>query len=207
MSAGICAPFDGRSGAIPDSSSRGDASARSGRSSSDAAACEVSSASTVAVRSPDRETSDRAAGATSATPGTPAIRSVRPGPGVPEACIRIGAPARKSAWSSCERDHEAPCPIAIVPSATASTSSSTGPAPRIGRRLSCQPASAAASPRPLAARRSASRATSGSSRSASTVPASSASVGVATNSGSIPRAPASSASPVPEAEVCWSSCQ
>ena len=114
-------------------------------------------------------------------------RAGRPSAAVPApASTRTDVPARKSAWSSCERSQDAPWPIASMPIATARTSSRTGPAPRIGRRLNCQPASAAGSPRPPAARRSASRATGGSSRSVSTVPASRASAGAATSSGSMP---------------------
>ncbi|MGW5950571.1 hypothetical protein ACWFRN_37125, partial [Streptomyces celluloflavus] len=103
---------------------------RSPRSSSAPWARRVSSASSVETRPPDSVRSAWPMGSAAATPGTSASAPPCPNCGVRLASTRTAAPARKSAWSSCERSQEAPWPIDSMPSAPASTSSSTGPAPR-----------------------------------------------------------------------------
>nr|WP_308290143.1 hypothetical protein [Streptomyces kronopolitis] len=183
---------------------------RSPRGSSAPTERRVSRASSEEFLPSGRSSPVSPAGSAAATPGRASYAPPWPRGGIRLARTRTGAAARKSAWSSCERLHEAPWPIASMPRAVASTSSNTGPAPRCGRRLICQPASAAASPRPRAAPRSAIRAASGSSRRVSTVPASSASAGAATSTGSMPSRPAvspvSTPLPAPSA-VCRRGCQ
>ena len=105
---GSVAPAAAPFGPSPATSGPTGRSARSPRSSTPSAECAVSSASTVAVRSPDSGTVVRTAGAASRTPGTAAKTPDWPNSPSPPESTRTDVPARKSAWSSCERFQDAP---------------------------------------------------------------------------------------------------
>src|SRR5216683_956859 len=102
---------------------------------------------------------------------------------------RTSAPAVNAAWSLAERSQLWCWASASVPVATASTTSSGGPACLTGRLLICQLAKAADSLRPRDASRSPPRAATGSTRSRTAVPAASARAGATASTGSTPRVP------------------
>ena len=130
------------------------------------------------------------AGVAAVTPGAPAIASAAPGGSPPVASTRTSEPTAKAAWSAADCCQLAYPASASVVVAVATTTSSTGPAWRIGRLAICQLTIAAASRRPRSVALSASLASSGSVRSGMSATPASASAGAMATTGSIPSDPA-----------------